>query len=476
MPFAVSYVESLCSEYVNYHLNNNESAEKMSNKQRVFLIFSLSMMFITNSLNWACFQRFSLGSYKATALSAMFHHGKIPLDKLFDAGIRNLIKLYEIIKIHLIIDDTDRPRCKIIKVISFVFKNFNKKTGGYFNCQNLVFLVLVCCKITIPIGFKFYKPSPKIKKWEKDDKEIRELNKQGYRENGKKLKRPKKPSRSLDSPTRNQLAVQLIKEFREKFPKLIVMSCSFDAAYSSPETLKEIEKILPEAAVISEFACTILVSDKRRTTPIKDYFKSVPTQKITIQIRGGKKQNVEIKHARLFVPAHGRKYNIVALRYEGETDFRYIITSNLCWRAKDIVQVFSYRWLVEVFFFDWKCYESWGQAAMQQKNAGALCGVYMSLLSDQCLLSHPEQIRRIQSGLPACTVGSLREKINIEQHLQNIKGLLESDNPVEKIKLYANKIEQNFFYRDSKKHMSGSDFPDFGPDPNLQKKYAPIMA
>ena len=66
MPFAVSYVESLCSEYVNYHLNNNESAEKMSNKQRVFLIFSLSMMFITNSLNWACFQRFSLGSYKAT--------------------------------------------------------------------------------------------------------------------------------------------------------------------------------------------------------------------------------------------------------------------------------------------------------------------------------------------------------------------------------------------------------------------------
>ena len=163
-----------------------------------------------------------------------------------------------------------------------------------------------------------------------------------------------------------------------------------------------------------------------------DYFKSIPTQKITIQIRGGEKQNVEIKHARVYVPAHGRKYNVVALRYEGEKYFRYIITSNLCWRAKDVVQVFTYRWLVEVFFYDWKCYEGWGQAAIQQKNAGALLGVHMSLLVDQCLLSHPEQIRRIQSGLPACTVGSLREKLIVEFHLEQIKCLLLSENPREK--------------------------------------------
>jgi hypothetical protein len=477
LPFVTTYVDNLCTEYVNYHLNNNKSVDKISAKQRIWLIYCISMLFLTNSINWARFERFSLTSYKEKALSAMFHHGKIPLEKLFDAGIRNLIKLYEIIKIHLIVDDSDRPRCKIIKAIAFVFKNFNKKTGGYFNCQNLVFLVLVCCKITIPVGFKFYIPCPKIKEWEKNDKEIRSLNKQGFRdEKDKKLKRPKKPERSPDCPTRNQLAIQLIKEFKERFSNLIVISCSFDAAYSSAETLKEVEKILPGTAVVSEFACSILVSDARRTAPVKDYFKSIPTQKITIQIRGGKKQIVEIKHARVFVPAHGRKYNVVALRYEGEIDFRYIITSNLCWRAKDVVQVFTYRWLVEVFFFDWKCYEGWGQAAMQQKNAGALCGVYLSLLSDLCLLSHPEQIRRIQNGLPACTVGSLREKIIIEQHLHHITGLLYSDNPVEKLKAYANNIERCFVYRDSKKHMSGRDFPDFGPDPNLLEKYSPLIA
>lgn len=467
LPLVASYVDNICKD-VNI---------KISNKKKMWLKFCLTMMILTNCINWDLFQRFSFGSYKSKALSFMFHHAGVPFQLLFDAGIKNIIKIFYITKGHLIIDDTDRPRSKVIKVIAFVFKSFNKKTGGYFNCQNLVFIVLVTNKVTIPVGFKFYTPCPETKKWKELDKKIRVLNKEGFlSKNGKKLKRPDKPKRSIEHPTRNHLAVKLIEEFKKKFPEIKILSCSFDAAYSSGENMQQVENILPEAAVISEFACTIIVADLRRSAAIEDYFKSIPTQKITIQIRGDEEQKVEIKHARVFVPAHGRKYNAVALRYEGEANFRYIITSNLYWRAKDVVQVFTYRWLVEVFFSDWKCYESWGQAAMQQKNAGALCGVHMSLLSDQCLLSHPEQIRRIQSGLPACTVGSLREKLIVEQHLHHIKGLLYSDNPVEKMKAYANNIEQCFVYRDSKKHMSGRNFTDFGPDPNLVKKYSTLTA
>ena len=477
LPLVISYVDNICNEYVNSHLNKNQAVSKISNKQKIWLIFCLTMMILTNSLNWDRFERFSLGSYKSKALSFMFHRAGIPFQLLFEAGIRTIIKTFNILKCHIIIDDTDRPRSKIIKAIAFVFKNFNKKTGGYFNCQNLVFLVLVTNKVTIPFAFKFYKPCPEVKKWQELDKKIRALNKQGFRDkDGKKLKRPDKPERSKDCPTRNQLSVELVREFKEKFPEIEIISCSFDAAYSSSENLQEVEKILQKTAVISEFACTIIVSDSRRSAPIAEYFKSIASQKISIQIRGGEDLNVEIKNARVFVPAHGRKYNVVALRYEGEKNFRYIITSNLCWKAKDVVQVFTYRWLVEVFFYDWKCYEGWGQAAIQQKNAGALCGVHMSLLVDQCLLSHPEQIRRIQNGLPACTVGSLREKIIIEQHLHHIESLLYSDNPVEKIKAYANNIEQCFIYRDSKKHMSGRNFADFGPDPNLLKKYSSTAA
>ena len=97
----MSYVDNICNEYINSNLNKNKAVNTISNKQRIWLIFCLSMMLLTNSINWARFERFSLASYKEKALSAMFHHGGIPLEYLFDAGIRNLIKLYGILSGYL---------------------------------------------------------------------------------------------------------------------------------------------------------------------------------------------------------------------------------------------------------------------------------------------------------------------------------------------------------------------------------------
>ena len=90
---------------------------------------------------------------------------------------------------------------------------------------------------------------------------------------------------------------------------------------------------------------------------MKDYFKSIAVQKIKLKIRGGIIKDVEIKHARLYVGSHKRILNIVALRYDGEDNFRFIITPNLSWKAIDVAQLFTFRWLVEVFFYDWKYYE-----------------------------------------------------------------------------------------------------------------------
>ena len=351
LPLMVSYIDNICNEYINSNLNNGNKIHKISNKQRVWLIFCLSMMVLTNSINWDRFQRFSLASYKTKALSFMFHHSAIPFKLLFESGIKTIIRIYKITNGHIIVDDTDRPRCKIIKKIAFVFKSFNKKTGGYFQCQNLVFIILVTNKLTIPVGFKFYTPCPYTKKFEELDKNIRRLNKEGFLDiNGKKLKRPSKPERSANHPTRNQLSVQLVNEFKEKFPEIEIISCSFDEAYSSGENLRQIENLIPKTTVISEFSSSIIVSDSRRSAPIATYFNSIPTQKIPLQIRGGKNQNIDIKNARLYVPAHGRNYNVVALRYQDEKDYRYIITSNLNWRAKDVVHAYTFRWLVEVFF------------------------------------------------------------------------------------------------------------------------------
>ena len=403
----------------------------------------------------------------------MFHHSKISFNKIFILGLEFLIDFYQIKSGHILFDDTCRPRTKIVKNIAKVFKYFDTKTNGYFNAQNIVFLFLVTKYITIPVGFRFYVPCPKLKEWAEKDKEIRELKKQGFENlDGSKLRRPEKPERSTNHPSKNMIAEELIKEFKDKFPNIEVISVSFDSGYCSGESVAAYEKIFPKAVVVTEVACSINVSDKRRTSRIDEYFKSIPAKKERIKIRGYEEKNVEIKHARLYVPSHKRRLNIVAIRYEDEKNFRYLITSNFTYRPIDIVQIFSFRWLAEVFFFDWKCYEAWGQTAMQQKNAGALCGVLMSLLLDQCLLLHPEQVRRIKNNIPACTVGSLREKIIIEQHLEHIQHLLHSENPSEKIQEYAKNIDKSFVYRDSKKHMTGREFPIFKPDKNLVKKFA----
>jgi hypothetical protein len=65
-------------------------------------------------------------------------------------------------------------------------KIFDKKTGGYFNGQCLMFLLLVTDTVTLPVGVRFYRPDPKYQAW---DKENKRLKKAGI----KAAKRPKAP-------------------------------------------------------------------------------------------------------------------------------------------------------------------------------------------------------------------------------------------------------------------------------------------
>jgi hypothetical protein len=39
----------------------------------------------------------------------------------------------------------------------------------------------------------------------------------------------------------------------------------------------------------------------------------------------------------------------VALKYEGEEEYRYLIASDLSWRTEDVVGGHTYRWLIEIF-------------------------------------------------------------------------------------------------------------------------------
>lgn len=56
----------------------------------------------------------------------------------------------------------------------------------------------------------------------------------------------------------------------------------------------------------------------------------------------------------------GKKRFVIALKYPGESEYRFLVATDLSWRTLDILQTYTLRWLVEVFFVDWKRSEGWG--------------------------------------------------------------------------------------------------------------------
>jgi hypothetical protein len=116
------------------------------------------------------------------------------------------------------------------------------------------------------------------------------------------------------------------------------------------------------------------------------------------------------------------------LKYERESEYRYIVATKLSWRTIDVVQAYTLRWLIEVFFEDCKLYEGWGREAGQFDEEGAVRGLILSLLLDHALLLHPEQKANLENKLPAYTVGQPAKTISN----RNLVGIYQVDIVIQK--------------------------------------------
>ena len=56
-----------------------------------------------------------------------------------------------------------------------------------------------------------------------------------------------------------------------------------------------------------------------------------------------------LRAIRVQVNAHECKRFVIVLKYEGQSEYRYLVASNLSWRGQDIANAYTLRWLVEVF-------------------------------------------------------------------------------------------------------------------------------
>ncbi|MCP4754316.1 MAG: transposase, partial [Proteobacteria bacterium] len=271
--------------------------------------------------------------------------------------------------------------------------------------------------ISIPVGFDFYEPDPELKAWKKNDKKLRK--------NGvSKKHRPPELKRNPNYPTVPEIALALLRQFRSDHLSIRIDCILADALYGTRAFLDEASAIFGGVQVISQIKKNQNVLFRGKKIHGKRYFSSYPGVNQAARVRGGKKQTVIVGSARLHVCSHGKKRFVIALKYEGEEEYRYIVATDMSWRTLDIVEAYSLRWLIEVFFEDWKISEGWGRLTKHTGEKGSRRGVILSLLTDHCLFFHPDQKALIDDNLPACTVGSLIRQIRIECFMQFVKDMV----------------------------------------------------
>jgi hypothetical protein len=457
--FIRTFVEDL-----NNFLSNFKPDAVMTRIQMIWLSFCLTGILLTNSICWAKFERTFLGKYTVGGLSWMFRHGKIAWDFLVIAGVKLALTRLGITEGCLVIDETDRSRCKSTKRIHKTYKQKDKATGGYVNGQTIVLLLLITDSVTIPVGFVFYRPDPILSVWKKEDAKLKKIG-------IPKKDRPPEPERNPNYPTKTELALRLLSEFADNHSEIKVTAIMSDALYGKGDFMDKASLIFGGVQTVSQLQKNQNIFYKGRKKSLEKYFNSVNKGvQETLTVRGGKKVRVTMSMARLKVDAHGKKRFVIALKYEGEQDYRYLVATDLSWRGVDIAQAYTLRWLVEVFFEDWNLYEGWGREARQFDEEGSVRGLILSLLSDLALILHPEQTARLENKLPAYTVGSLQRMSQIDTLLEFISSILQDQNPAEKLKEVANLVRDVFKLTPSDKHMIGKDLGRLEPTPALQYK------
>ncbi len=234
LPCATQFIDHL-----DQALRRAPQAQRLTMKQRYFLAFVISAMILTQKLCWATMERRSLGQYTSAALWWMFYRSEIVWHLLLRISVLVIIDRYGLSEGNLLIDDTGRSRCKRTKKIGKTHKIREKKTSGYVNGQELVFLVLQTPLVTIPIDFRFY-------------------------------------------------------------PDINVTGILADALYGDAHFMDGASSVFSGTQVVSQLRWNQTVIYKNKEVNLKTYFDSYlgPGVKKTLVIRGGKEQKVTVLSGR----------------------------------------------------------------------------------------------------------------------------------------------------------------------------------
>jgi Bacterial extracellular solute-binding proteins, family 5 Middle len=200
LPLVTAFIDCL-----DVAIQKQSPGQRLSSMQRLWLAFCLTAILVSNSACWARFERPSLGTYALAALSWMLRHAKIPWALLLVASRRVLLYRYGIMRGSLGIEDTEKKRSKSAKQIAYLHQLCDKERGGCILSQNLVFLLCVTAKVTLLLGFAFYRPAPEPTAWYKQEQTRK-------RQDIPSKHRPPTPPPNPQSPTKPDLALRLLQQ------------------------------------------------------------------------------------------------------------------------------------------------------------------------------------------------------------------------------------------------------------------------
>jgi len=459
LPFVRAFIEAIDEAIQQHH-----PRARLSHAQRAWLGFCIMGILVTNVVSWAHFERASLRAYTVSALSWMFRHSKIPWALLLPMSTRLILRRFGITEGVLVLDDTDKRRSKTTKRIAKVHKLKDKATGGFFMGQSLVLLLLVTETLTLPVGFAFYLPDPALSRWYKQEKQ--------RKKRGLPHRQPK-PAKNPAYPTKLELALSLLDEFKHFHPTIKVKVILADALYGTSHFLDAASALFEGVQVISQLRSNQKVRSGQDEVSLDRFFEQQASSEDQIALRGGTKQQLRFARACLYVRAHGQKRLVIALKYEGEDQYRYLVASDMGWRSEDVIAAYLLRWLVEVFFQDWKAHQGWAALTQQMDEEGSDRSLILSLLLDQCLLVHPAQQAQLENKLPAYTVGSLIGQIKVEALLGVIRQWVTGEHAQAQLAHLSALLERDCFkLKESKKHLSGRKVALFEAEPVVELKRA----
>ena len=426
-----------------------EPSYRLTLQQTYWLKFCLMGLLLTNTINWSAYSRLSLGKYGIAALSWMFRRSKINFSALLAQSVCYILSQYNIVSGHLVFDDTDNERSKNAQHIHGLGKQKDKKSGGYFRGQNIMFCLLVTSKVSIPVGFSFYENDPAWLAWHKEDERLK-------RKGVPAAKRPAMVARNYEKyPTKQQIALSLAANFKALLPDFKIISVMADCFFGTKDWTDGMVALFPKSQIISQLKSNQLLTYQNKTWNLTDYFRTRTRIATKIVVRGGKQVKIYYSSVIAKVGAHGHKRLIVAYKYDGEAEFRYVFATEMSWMPHHVIETYSLRWLIEVFFSDWKAYEGWAVLTKHIGIEGSYNSLILSLLFDHCLLLHPVQQARVKNNLPLATVGSLKEQAIQLHFVQMITDLLADPNPTEKMEQLIEMIKTVFVLRNSAKHLCG---------------------